>query len=448
MMQNCSLIEALFSETEESKVVSVVGGGGKTSLIFGLAEEFLRVGKKVIVTTTTHMRYEPECPFAESADLKVVQKNLYQYGYTVVGTFDEMNKKIGHVSDEKLSELKKTADILLIEADGSKGLPLKVPESWEPALWTGSDVVIGVVGMDALGKRIGEICHRPEKTAAFLNKSLEDYIEEKDIVRIVESKDGMRKNVQENCKYYVFLNKTDIPGKMKAAETICRMLMNKNIQAVCGSLKEKRCYIHRSIAFVMLAAGKSSRFGSNKLLYEVEGKTMSQRTMEQLKKASEKIPGSRLIVVTRFEEILQKANQLGFQTLINEFPEKGISYSMKLGIEAAQTDACLFSVADQPWLTADTITALTESFFKEKKGMACLTDGHNTGNPCIFSRKYYEELMELSGDRGGKKIIKKYPEDVTYVCIENVRELQDIDKKTELSENIPGDKHDKRNGKN
>ena len=53
--------------------------------------------------------------------------------------------------------------------------------------------------------------------------------------------------------------------------------------------------------------------------------------------------------------------------------------------------------------------------------------GEKTGNPCIFSQKYYQELMEITGDRGGKQIIKKYPEDVAYLFVGDARELQDVD---------------------
>ena len=63
-MQADSLLDALKINPEKYRVIAVVGGGGKTSLIFRLCEEMVSTGKKVIVTTTTHMAYEPERPFA------------------------------------------------------------------------------------------------------------------------------------------------------------------------------------------------------------------------------------------------------------------------------------------------------------------------------------------------------------------------------------------------
>ena len=115
------------------------------------------------------------------------------------------------------------------------------------------------------------------------------------------------------------------------------------------------------IAFVMLAAGNSRRFGSNKLLYEIEGKPMYLLTLEKLKKASEKIPESEIIVVTQYEEIVKKAGEMKIPVFINPRPEDGISLSMQIGLMSVrETDACLFAVSDQPWLEGDTVVALIE----------------------------------------------------------------------------------------
>ena len=73
------------------------------------------------------------------------------------------------------------------------------------------------------------------------------------------------------------------------------------------------------------------------------------------------------------------------------------------------------------------IARILQFFRDEQKGMACTIFGTKTGNPCIFSREYYQELMEITGDKGGKQIINRHPEDVTYFKIEDARELQDID---------------------
>lgn len=181
-------------------------------------------------------------------------------------------------------------------------------------------------------------------------------------------------------------------------------------------------------ALVMLAAGNSRRFGSNKLLYEIDGKPMYLWTLEKLKEAAGRIPESEIVVVTQYQEIVDKAMEMKIPVFINPHPEDGIALSMRIGLECVDdTDACLFTVADQPWLTADTIVRLAGLLKKERKGMACTIRDGKTGNPCIFSSRYYQELKGISGDRGGKQIIKKHPEDVAYLRIEDARELQDVD---------------------
>ena len=80
-----------------------------------------------------------------------------------------------------MKEITALADVILIEADGAKKCPLKVPASWEPVIWGQTDLVIAVAGMDAAGKPIQEVCHRPENVADFLGKEAEEKVTEEDI---------------------------------------------------------------------------------------------------------------------------------------------------------------------------------------------------------------------------------------------------------------------------
>ena len=407
MIRTDSILKALDIDTDRYPVLSVVGGGGKTSLIFRMMEELTAAGKKVLITTTTHMAYEPDRPFAEDGDMISIKQNLEEYGYTIAASVDREKHKIGTLSEEKLKEIKVLADVMLIEAD---------------------------------------VCHRPEFVADFLGKETEETVTEEDILKIVTATVALRKCVG-GRQYRVLLNKADIPGKSQASERIADRLEEQSIHAAWGSLREKEYHIcgkseterkrvaqmpskRVKLALIMLAAGNSRRFGSNKLIYEVDGVPMYLQTLRQIQKAALKIPDSRIILVTQMQqsEIIDAAKEIGAEALINPQPERGISSSMQIGLESAKdADACLFTVSDQPWLTAETIIALYDAFQSENKGMACTIRGEKTGNPCIFSKKYYRELMEITGDKGGKQIIKRYPEDVTYLKISDERELQDVD---------------------
>lgn len=192
-------------------------------------------------------------------------------------------------------------------------------------------------------------------------------------------------------------------------------------------------------AMILLAAGRSLRFGSDKLLYPVEGIPMYRRALgclEAVKRSGGTGPllglSLSITVVTRQGEIAEAAAKAGAGVLINPHPEEGISSSLKLGLGAnLHRDACLFAVADQPWLTPETVGRLLALFTGSEKGIACVSHGERTGNPCIFSRKYYPELLRLTGDTGGKRVLSSHREDLAVLQTEE-RELTDMDTILEL----------------
>lgn len=193
------------------------------------------------------------------------------------------------------------------------------------------------------------------------------------------------------------------------------------------------------LAVVVLAAGNSRRFGSNKLLYEIDGKKMYERCLSVVEKLIREVPGERaplvgwevsVTVVTQYEEIAATAVSRGFEAVVNPRPQDGISSSLRLGLGAnPEVDACLFTVADQPWLTGTTLRALVLTWRDSGKGIACAAAGGIPGNPCIFSAKYFPELLALRGDTGGKRVVRAHPEDVALLEVTDEKELTDIDTK-------------------
>ncbi|HBA63849.1 MAG TPA: putative selenium-dependent hydroxylase accessory protein YqeC [Lachnospiraceae bacterium] len=184
---------------------------------------------------------------------------------------------------------------------------------------------------------------------------------------------------------------------------------------------------------ILLAAGKSSRFGKNKLLMDTGGKPLYQHMPDLIDQLNADRIGQKCIV-SRFPEILESMKQRGYQCVRNEMPDSGISHSIFLGIrellekgDIEETDAILFSVCDQPFLKKETVERLIEGFQASGKGIACLCDEKKTGNPVIFSKQYWKELMSLKGDRGGKQVLYTHPEDVCFCPVEEKLELLDID---------------------
>ncbi|MCI5902201.1 MAG: nucleotidyltransferase family protein [Blautia sp.] len=189
----------------------------------------------------------------------------------------------------------------------------------------------------------------------------------------------------------------------------------------------------KKIALILLAAGNSRRFGSNKLLYQIGGKCMYEYVLDRLTEIYKSNPTAfSVTVVTQYAEIAAKAEEVCATAIFNEYPERGISYSVRLGIRANKdADACLFAVADQPWLRKETIEGLIHQFLLSGKKIGGVVCNDQMGNPCIFHRDYYGELEALEGDVGGKKILMMHQEDTTWYPVEEEKELTDLDQKPE-----------------
>lgn len=196
----------------------------------------------------------------------------------------------------------------------------------------------------------------------------------------------------------------------------------------------------KKVALVLLAAGDSRRFGDNKLLADVEGKPMYRHIVD----AVAALPAGvfdKKVVVSQYPEILEDMRHEGFETVENRQSALGISHSVALGLshmigsgaESVRPEeriaAVCFSVCDQPWLKAETIAALIDGFLKSGKGMACLSCGGKVGNPAVFSAEYFPELLELTGDTGGRRVILRHPEDVYHCEVKDEKELADIDER-------------------
>lgn len=197
------------------------------------------------------------------------------------------------------------------------------------------------------------------------------------------------------------------------------------------------------LEIILLAAGNSRRFGGNKLLHILNGQPMYRYGLKCLKDAARMLEEEnenrdngeiltiKKTVVTQYKEIAGQAEQWGFKVLYNKAPERGISSSLKIALEAGKdADAWLFCVADQPWLLPSSVCRLVRGFLTSEKGIACVSCEGQLGNPCIFTRAYEKELMCLEGDVGGKKVIRAHQEDVFFYPVAEKRQLQDIDYQT------------------
>lgn len=180
---------------------------------------------------------------------------------------------------------------------------------------------------------------------------------------------------------------------------------------------------------VILAAGNAVRFGENKLLTEFRGRPLIEWAFAAL-------PAERLAavtVVTQYAAVAALARNRGFSVVRNEAPELGVSHSVALGTRALKErcEGLLFLVADQPLLGRQTVERILDRFLAEPDKIVVPAAGERQGNPCVFPAALFPDLEALTGDRGGKQLIRRFPERVERVSVAP-QELFDVDTLSDL----------------
>ena len=181
------------------------------------------------------------------------------------------------------------------------------------------------------------------------------------------------------------------------------------------------------LGVVLLAAGRSLRYGGDKLAESIEGKTLLERALEIIRD----VDAQRRVAVVSTQARAEAAHRMGVQPVMNGQPEAGISHSVRLGLEACTgMDAYLFMVGDQPWLRGESVERLLAAYARGGCTIACLGSGETMGNPVVFAARYLPELMALTGDAGGKRVARAHRDEVRVVQTD-ARELWDMDQPLE-----------------
>ncbi|MBQ2829995.1 MAG: nucleotidyltransferase family protein [Oscillospiraceae bacterium] len=179
-----------------------------------------------------------------------------------------------------------------------------------------------------------------------------------------------------------------------------------------------------SIGCVVMAAGNAKRFGANKLLEEFEGKSLIHRALEA-------VPAHRfcsVTVVAQHAPVVNLAKDFGFSVIENNNSGLGLSHTVRLGTQALapRCDAIMYLVADQPLLRRESVEAALDFFCAHSDRIIAMKSGDRRGNPCIFPARFFDELMALTGDHGGRSVIEAH-EDALELFTLDEKELIDVD---------------------
>lgn len=209
-----SLLDALgYSDSERMpRIVSFVGGGGKTTSMNRLAEELAEKGYRVLVTTTTHIGCPKKGQVCKTERADTLLRMEWENQILTAGKPEKDGIKLammdGLGDPEILEKLLQQMDFILIEADGAKCLPLKVPADHEPVFLPQTGLVIACAGLSSVGKTFDSTCFRFEQKGDWLMRQKDDVITPEDIALILMDQRGSRKNL--DGRYYkIILNQAD-----------------------------------------------------------------------------------------------------------------------------------------------------------------------------------------------------------------------------------------------
>lgn len=205
-------------------------------------------------------------------------------------------------------------------------------------------------------------------------------------------------------------------------------------------------------SLIYLAAGNSRRFGKNKLLVEWNGRPLYEYGLNTLKEAVKDRTDSEILLVSQYPNILQAHPEV--VCVYSPKSTEGLSWSIRAGIECVlgreqkreQQQECrrlpdwqegdhwlLFLTADQPLVEKETIQNLllqadnAERLTSGKTRIIRARYAGKEGSPVLFHASLIPELQQLSGDEGGRSVIRAHREEMAFVDAAEERQMADVD---------------------
>ena len=245
------LSDSLGLKTRE--VISLVGAGGKTTLMFRLASELLHEGKKVVTTTTTKILEPPSgergllfIDLDEEKMKQFVGQHLDQYRHITLARERLESGKLKGVSLNLVNDLWSSHEIdyLIIEADGAAGRPVKAPRENEPVIPLNTTLVAAILGVDGVGEKLNEEnVFQGERVSNLTGIPIGEKMTHEAMAILLTHPDGIFKGAPSASRVVAFLNKVDIPNGMTKAKEITQKIFEKRHpqieRVVLGQLKKE-----------------------------------------------------------------------------------------------------------------------------------------------------------------------------------------------------------------
>lgn len=434
------LREAL--RVQRGDVVSFVGAGGKTAALFRLAAELRAEGWRVLATTTTRVAsYEvAQAPAAVQVTGTVTSRHirdqLSEHGFVFLYAADDAQKAAGLPPAVMTGLIDSVnSDVLLIEADGARRLPLKVPYAHEPVIPPETTLVVLVAGVDALDQPLDEahvynaarLCDR----YGFVEG--ERLIPPWMAVALRDPELGLR-GVPDGARVCVLLNKTPGEGYVhrRARRVAQLVLRSARIEAVAlGAMQspgEPVCEMQRRVAAIVLAAGESARMGRPKPLLPWE---RGQTVIEVIASRLVALRLAEIVIVTghRAAEVARAVEWLPVRVVHNpDYRQGEMISSVQAGLRALPQEiaACLVVMGDQPALSVRVVDQVLLAYGRGRGEIVAPVYEGQRGHPVLFDSRYWPELLALEAG-APRDVIARYPDRLHLMPVDDDSILRDID---------------------
>jgi len=215
----------------EHELISIVGAGGKSTILFSLGSELAEAGRRVILTTTTKMaRDQVTEPACWSVDPVAVERCLVA-GSPLFVALGTVPGKVTGPTPEGVDRLfaETTTNHVLVEADGARSMSVKAPAEHEPVIPATSTLVIVVAAIDAVGRPIREVAHRPERVAAMAGAGEDDLLTIPNLASILLHSNGGLKGIPGSARVAVVVTRVTADTEPPVAELTGLLLAHPRI---------------------------------------------------------------------------------------------------------------------------------------------------------------------------------------------------------------------------
>ncbi|MDF1500370.1 MAG: selenium cofactor biosynthesis protein YqeC [Anaerolineales bacterium] len=408
---------------EAGQVIAFVGAGGKTSAIRRLVKE-LAGDMPVLITTSTKLALDEkdiadEHKIIEDAGGLLSALSDWDRDRTLLLTAPRIPDEpkwdglpLAQLQDViEFSREKKV--VLLIEADGAAGRSLKAPAEHEPALPHNLDLLVSVVGIDAVGESVeSDLVHRSDQLRSLLDVESGTELTVEHVASLLKHPSGSLKELPLHAVLRVLINKVTTKDRLKTARRIAELVLEepkiKSVLIGVVQAKEPVREVRGRVAAIVLAAGESKRFKRNKLLQEWNGKPILQHVMDAAR--ASKAHRRLLVVGHEHEKVLANVDHEGYEIVQNQDWKQGQSTSVQagLGAVAGGVEAAVFPLGDMPRVDSGLIDELIDRHAETLAPVVAPQVEGEWGNPVLFDRVTFSAFSELTGDRGAKKLFSRY----------------------------------------